>query len=59
MIVLGDGDERNMQTKCASYSVIGSTKHPLSRPDEWLPIYHCRGFKWSLQEFWPYAKHWD
>jgi hypothetical protein len=59
IIVLGDGDERNMQTKCASYSIIGSTKHPLSRPDEWLPIYHCRGFKWSLQEFWPYNKHWD
>jgi MFS family permease len=59
LIVLGDHDERNMQTKCASYSVIGSTKHPLSRPDEWSPIYHCRGFKWTLQEFWPSAKHWD
>ena len=59
LIVLGDGDERNMQTKCASYSVIGSTKHPLSRPDEWLPIYHCRGFKWNLQEIWPNIRHWD
>jgi hypothetical protein len=59
LIVLGDGDERNMQTKCASYSVIGSAKHPLSRPDEWLPIYHCRGFKRNLQEIWPETKHWD
>jgi hypothetical protein len=59
LIVLGDRDERNMQTKCASYSVIGNTKHPLSRPDEWLPIYHCRGFKWNVQEIWPKMKHWD
>lgn len=59
LIVLGDGDERNMQIKCASYSVIGNTRHPLSRPDEWLPIYHCRGFKWNLQEIWPETKHWD
>jgi hypothetical protein len=59
LIVLGDHNERNMQTKCASYSVIGSTKHPLSRPDEWSPIYHCRGFKWNLQEIWPDTRHWD
>jgi hypothetical protein len=42
MIVLGEGNERNMQTKCASYTVIGNTNDPLSRPDEWHPIYHCR-----------------
>jgi MFS family permease len=59
LIVLGEGRERNMQTKCASYSVIGNTKDPLSRPDEWKPIYHCRGFKWNLQEVWPQLKHWD
>ena len=59
LIVLGDGHERNMQTKCTSYSIIGNTKHPLSRPDEWLPIYHCRGFKWNLQEIWPKTRHWD
>jgi len=59
MIVLGDRDERNMQTKCMSYSIVGNTKHPLSRPDEWLPIYHCRGFKWNLREIWPRTKHFD
>lgn len=59
LIVLGDRDERNMQTKCSSYSIVGNTKHPLSRPDEWNPIYHCRGFKWNLQEIWPKTKHWD
>ena len=59
LIVLGEGHERNMQTKCASYSIIGNTKYPLSRPDEWLPIYHCRGFRWNLHEIWPEMKHWD
>jgi len=59
LIVLGEGDEHNMQTKCISYSIIGSTKHPLSRPDEWLPIYHCRGVKWNLQTIWPEMKRWN
>jgi len=59
LIVLGDADERDMQTKCASYSIIGNAKHPLSRPDEWLPIYHCRGLKVNLQEYWPQTKHWN
>jgi Dolichyl-phosphate-mannose-protein mannosyltransferase len=59
LIVLGDRDERNMQTKCASYSIIGNAKHPLSRPDEWIPIYHCRGFKWNLRDIWPNTKHWN
>jgi hypothetical protein len=59
LIVLGEGHERNMQEHCASYSIIGDTKHPLSRPDEWKPIYHCRGYEWNLQEIWPRMKHWD
>lgn len=58
LIVLGEGDESNMQNDCASYSIIGDGKDPLSRPDEWLPIYHCRGFKWNLQTFWPELKRW-
>jgi hypothetical protein len=59
MIVLGEGREHNMQTKCASYSIIGHTDDPLSQRDEWVPIYHCRGFRWNLQEYWPEMKHWD
>ena len=59
LIVLGEGHERNMQMHYASYSIIGNTKDPLSRPDEWLPIYHCRGYGWNLQEIWPRMKHWD
>jgi hypothetical protein len=59
MIVLGERQEDNMRTKCSSYSIVGDTKDPLSRPDEWLPIYHCRGFKWNLQTIWPELKHWQ
>jgi len=59
MIVLGEGRESNMQTKCASYSIIGTTKDPLSRRDEWLPIYYCHGFKWNLQTAWPELKRWN
>jgi hypothetical protein len=59
MIILGEGDEDRMKELCTSYSVIGSGAYPLSRPDEWLPIYHCRGMKISLQELWPKLKHWD
>jgi hypothetical protein len=59
IIVLGEGHESNMQRKCASYSIIGNTNDPLSRRDEWLPIYHCRGFKWNLQTIWPEMKRWD
>lgn len=59
LIVLGDDDEENMRTKCKSYSIIGNAEYPLSRPDEWLPIYHCRGFKWNLQQVWPEMKHWN
>ena len=59
LIVLGEGNERNMQTKCTSYSVVGDTKYSLSRPDEWKPIYHCRGFHWNLHDIWPRLKHWD
>jgi len=59
MIVLGEGRERNMQTKCASYRIIGNTNDPLSMQDGWLPIYYCQGFKWNLQEYWPEIKRWN
>jgi len=58
LIVLGEDDESNMQRDCMSYSVIGTAKDPLSRPDEWLPIYYCRGLKWRLRTIWPELKRW-
>jgi dolichyl-phosphate-mannose-protein mannosyltransferase len=58
LIVLGEGDEDRMRELCYSYSVIGHTDYPLSRPDEWKPIYYCH-LKPNLQELWPNIKHWD
>lgn len=59
LIVLGEGNVRNLQQNCASYAVVGNTKTPFSRPDEWGPIYYCRGCKWNLQSIWPRLKHWS
>jgi hypothetical protein len=59
VIILGAGSQRDIETRCTSYSIIGNTNDPLSRPDEWLPIYHCRGLKTSLQQIWPELKHWS
>lgn len=62
MIVIGEGNEGRMQSLCTSYSVVGDTKYPLSRPDEWLPIYDCHGFHAdgkNLQEAWPELKRWN
>lgn len=58
MIVLGEGNQRNMQTKCTNYKIVGNIHDPLSRPDEWLPIYYCHGLKRNLQAAWPQLKRW-
>jgi hypothetical protein len=59
VIVLGERDEANMQTKCASYAIVGNNQDQLSRRDEWFTIYRCRGFKWNLQTVWPQLKRWQ
>jgi hypothetical protein len=58
LIVLGD-NERSMRDECGNYQVIGNGKDPLSRPEEWGPIFHCRNLKWNLREMWPRTKHWN
>jgi Dolichyl-phosphate-mannose-protein mannosyltransferase len=59
MIILGEGDPANMQKYCTTYKVIGNAAYPLSRLNEWKPIYYCQGLKWNLQQIWPRLKHWD
>jgi Dolichyl-phosphate-mannose-protein mannosyltransferase len=59
VIVLGEGEERNMKTYCASYSIAGDIKDPLSRKDEWHPIYHCHGLQLNLQTDWLQLKRWQ
>ena len=48
-----------MQTKCESYSIVGSTKDRLNRSGEWLPIYHCHGLRWNFQTKWSELKRWE
>jgi 4-amino-4-deoxy-L-arabinose transferase-like glycosyltransferase len=59
LIIMGEGNPRRMAELCASYAVIGRTDHPLSRKDEWLPIYYCQGMHPDLQRLWPRIKHWN
>lgn len=59
MIILGESDEARMQQLCSSYKVIGNGYYPLSRPNEWTPIYYCQGLHPDLQQLWPKIKHWD
>ncbi len=59
LILLGEGRESAVRAECASYSIVGNAKDPLSIPYEWKPIYYCRGLKWSLQTGWPRVKHWN
>lgn len=58
VIVLGEAHENNMKANCASYTIVGNAETPLSRPDEWLPIYHCRGLKINFQTDWSKQKRW-
>jgi hypothetical protein len=58
VIVLGEGHESTMQADCASYSIVGNARTPLSRPEEWNPIYHCRGLRLNFQTDWPQLKRW-
>lgn len=59
LIIVGEADVRNMQSKCTSYAVVGTAKTPYSRPEEWDPIYYCRGLKWNLRSIWPQLKRWN
>jgi hypothetical protein len=60
VIVLGERHESRIKELCTQgYSIIGTTEYPLSRPEEWHPIYYCRGVKPDFQTGWPEFKHWD
>jgi hypothetical protein len=39
--------------------VVGYVYHPYSREDVHFDIYWYHPLKWSLQEIWPRAKHFD
>jgi len=58
MLILGDSDRRASQL-CENYDVVGHVANPYSRLDEHFDIYWCHPLRWSLQQLWPQAKHFD
>ncbi len=57
ILVLGDDDPSWWQKHCSSLTVAAELHHPLARPDENLPIYHCRGLDMDMKQFWPKTRH--
>jgi Dolichyl-phosphate-mannose-protein mannosyltransferase len=58
LILLDEDSPEKYVTLCRSLKVIAQPKEPYSRPDENLPIYHCRGLTPSVQVLWPQLKPW-
>ena len=38
--------------------MVGHVSHPYSMPYEHFDVFYCRGFKYSLAEYWPKVKNW-
>lgn len=58
ILLLRDSPEHAREI-CANVDVVGRVYHPYSRGDEHFDIYWCHPLKWSLQEIWPRAKHFN
>ncbi len=59
LIILGEVNPDRMAQLCTSDKVVGNGYNPLSRANEWLPIYYCQGLHPDLQTLWPQLKKWD
>ena len=59
IILLGEDDPTSLRQHCASLTTVAELHDPLARPDENLPIYHCRGLDTTLQALWPRLKKFD
>ncbi|HWR35609.1 MAG TPA: glycosyltransferase family 39 protein [Clostridia bacterium] len=53
LIVINEDDPAHLAQMCNSITLVSEIHHPLARPDENMPIYHCRGLKWDLRQIWP------
>jgi dolichyl-phosphate-mannose-protein mannosyltransferase len=58
MLLLNSSPSRVKQL-CDQWQVVGQADDPLSRADEHFDIYWCRQHRWTLQQIWPQAKHWN
>ena len=58
ILFLDEDSPEKYEHMCQSLTVVARPSDPYSRPDENLPIYHCRGLKPGIQELWPRLKPW-
>jgi hypothetical protein len=58
-ILLLREDPEHARDICGSVDVVGHVYQIYSREDEHFDIYWCHPLKWSLQEIWPRAKHFN
>lgn len=58
MLMLNES-QRRVEELCDQWKVVGRVEHPLSRRDEHFDIYWCQQHRWTLQQIWPQAKHWN
>lgn len=54
-----DNHEGWLERECTSFVEFGRNNHPLARPDENKPMFHCRGFKYNLKRDWDKARNWN
>jgi hypothetical protein len=57
IIVLGS-DEADLKMHCLSVQKVANVYHPYSMPYEHFDVFHCRGLKQPLKEYWPRVKSW-
>lgn len=58
LILVGESARRAHEL-CQNVDVVGHVYHPLSREDEHFDLYWCHPLRWSLQQIWPQAKHFN
>jgi hypothetical protein len=58
IILLDEGSPQKYVEHCKSFQLVARPSDPYARPDENLPIYHCRGLSPDIQVWWPKIKPW-
>ena len=57
-IIVMDDRRENLEPLFAEVRKVGHVEHPYSMPYEHFDIFYCRGFKYSLSDYWPKVKNW-
>ena len=57
-IIVMDERRENLEPLFAEVRKVGHVEHPYSMPYEHFDIFYCRGFKYSLSDYWPKVKNW-